>query len=215
MTKIAKTPEFVYRFFKELSHAQALLNGQVWLSTLNTCRQYENNAQGDQLEATRVISHGSFQGPFNSVLDGGFTNSVGFPIHLGPAARIENLVTHEKLRDGYLICATHAFAPDKLNKDFGEFCVQISKPEAFMTAIANKLRSEREMEQIGMANVWYATHEEAIQKKLPDHLVPFHKVESYQYQKEFRFLFVPKNTFNLEPCILEVPEVISHCSLVK
>ena len=74
MTKIAKTPEFVYRFFKELSHAQALLNGQVWLSTLNTCRQYENNAQGDQLEATRVISHGSFQGPFNSVLDGGFTN---------------------------------------------------------------------------------------------------------------------------------------------
>ena len=34
-------PLKVYRFFKEKSHAEALCNGDVWLSTIETCRRYE------------------------------------------------------------------------------------------------------------------------------------------------------------------------------
>jgi hypothetical protein len=40
-------PAKVYRFFKEKAHADALAAGNIWISTLQRCREYEDPKQGD------------------------------------------------------------------------------------------------------------------------------------------------------------------------
>lgn len=55
-------PLKVYRFFKEKSHAEALCNGDVWLSTIETCRRYEDPLQGDPDEAIQTYNSGFISG---------------------------------------------------------------------------------------------------------------------------------------------------------
>lgn|GEM_PF-1328226 len=43
-------PKKLFRFFKERKHAEDLVAGRVWLSTLKTCRNYEDPEQGDSKE---------------------------------------------------------------------------------------------------------------------------------------------------------------------
>src|SRR5690606_38160050 len=48
----------VYRFFQEEWQADALARGDVWLSTLETCRAYENPEQGDSEEGYETYNSG-------------------------------------------------------------------------------------------------------------------------------------------------------------
>jgi hypothetical protein len=50
--------ESIYRFFSEEYQANALAQGEVWLSTLETCRAYEDPAQGDLEEAHETYNSG-------------------------------------------------------------------------------------------------------------------------------------------------------------
>src|SRR4051812_31281980 len=54
-----RTPERVYRFFQEEQHADALVDGLVWLSTLEECRRYEDPARGDRDEGTLTYNTGT------------------------------------------------------------------------------------------------------------------------------------------------------------
>src|SRR6476620_9237059 len=58
----APTPDVVYRFFDEPQYAEALVNGYVWLSTLETCRSYEDPARGDRGEGTLAYRSGYIRG---------------------------------------------------------------------------------------------------------------------------------------------------------
>lgn len=214
MANQVKVPKKVYRFFKEKSHLEDFLRGNVWLSTFKACRKYENEAQGDKFEASRVTVIDNIQGPFDSVIKSEFSNGTGMPINLGENARIENLTIQETIRDGYLICTTLAFEPEKMEKDFGKYCVEINSPELFLNLIATKIKSKVKMHQIGMSNILYTSFEYANQN-IPDFLVPFYKLEKYEYQKEYRFLFIPEDNFNLTPFSINVPEISYLCRIIK
>ena len=52
----------IYRFFKEEWQADELVKGNVWISTIETCREYEDPMQGDPDEATMVYNSGTIAG---------------------------------------------------------------------------------------------------------------------------------------------------------
>jgi hypothetical protein len=214
MDNCEKIPKKVYRFFKEKSHAEDFIKGNVRLSTFKACRNYENEEQGDKFEASRVNVIKNIQGPYDSVIKSGFSNTNGTPINLGKDARIENLTIQEVIRDGYLFCTTLDYNPQLMEKDFGKYCVEISDPENFLKLIADKMRTLKKMYQIGMCNILYTTHEYANQN-VPDFLVPFYKLERYKQQKEYRFLFMPEDNFNLAPFNLYVPEIVKLCKVIQ
>ncbi|MFM5027402.1 hypothetical protein ACEUBM_20605, partial [Aeromonas caviae] len=54
--------EPIYRFFPEQWQADALCQGNVWISTLEACRAYEDPLQGDSEEATHTYKSGHIVG---------------------------------------------------------------------------------------------------------------------------------------------------------
>lgn len=49
----------LYRYFDTPEHADALTQGYVWISTLQKCRQYENEHQGDRGEGLQYYHSGT------------------------------------------------------------------------------------------------------------------------------------------------------------
>src|SRR5205085_8386763 len=49
----------IYRFFEDASYADALAAGQVWLSTLEKCRTYDDPLQGDPGEGSMLYKTGT------------------------------------------------------------------------------------------------------------------------------------------------------------
>ncbi|MCP6036931.1 hypothetical protein NL368_26675, partial [Klebsiella pneumoniae] len=135
------SPLKVYRFFKEKSHAEALCNGDVWLSTIETCRRYEDPLQGDPNEAIQTYSSGFISGGSD---DSRFVSAAAHAgIHIGPGCSgitIQNCRSFNKMPDAFVLCTTLEFQPENLNDTFGNYCVEISNVEEFFGLITKKLK---------------------------------------------------------------------------
>jgi len=60
-------PTVVYRFFQKEWQATAFLSGNVWISTIKKCREYEDSERGDKEEAHEIIKSGYLQGDSNDL----------------------------------------------------------------------------------------------------------------------------------------------------
>nr|WP_306287585.1 hypothetical protein [Pseudoalteromonas sp. WY3] len=80
----------VYRFFPEKWQAESLCQGNVWISTLETCRKYEDPLQGDLGEATQTYKSGHIVGGSGDPAFVEMASRSG--IHIGECAQILILV---------------------------------------------------------------------------------------------------------------------------
>ncbi len=124
----------VYRFFMKENEAEALTRGQVWISTLKTCRNYENPEQGDPQEAYETYSSGYIKGDGN---DPDFVaRALKSGIYIDPSCRggtIDNCSETTYIVDSYILCTTKVFSPEKLSDTFGRYCVEITDPLLFLS----------------------------------------------------------------------------------
>lgn len=132
----------VYRFFEEQEHADALARGDVYLSTLESCRAYEDAEKGDSEEAHETYFSGSLLGDGSNPQFVEQARRAG--IGIGPNSRntkIVNCSSTVSLSDAYVLCTTTEFSPQNLNEKFGRFCVEIKDPREFFVSISKRLNS--------------------------------------------------------------------------
>ena len=209
------SPLKVYRFFKEKSHAEALCNGDVWLSTIETCRRYEDPLQGDPDEAIQTYNSGFISGGSD---DSRFVSAVAHAgIHVGPGCSgitIQNCRSFNKMPDAFVLCTTLEFQPENLNDTFGNYCVEISNVEEFFGLITKKLKGLLPIKLGAMGVVRYGSNSFYGYQPPPGQIGFVKNRDKYSSQKEFRFLWVPE-TFDIQPGLVNCPELSYCCRMIS
>ncbi|TSJ83887.1 hypothetical protein [Chitinimonas sp. BJB300] len=202
----------VYRFIKEESHANALVNGNVWINTLEKCRAYEDPLQGDEEEAVHRYNSGYIMGgsddPSLMVV------AARCSINIGPGCpniTLNNNTSVHRIPDAFVLCATEFFNPKELNQTFGMYCVEISNPNKFFQLLTMKLRELHQIRQAAWGKVIYRKRNYSGLEDPPGPLGFVKPADPYSVQREVRFLWTINSARDLLPFLLEVPEVTSLC----
>lgn len=204
--------EPIYRFFPEKWQAESLCKGKVWISTLETCRQYEHPLQGDPNEATHTYKSGHIVGGSH---DPAFIEMAARSgIHIGEGCSnitISNCINTQRLPDAYVLCTTRDFNPRNLSDTFGNYCVKISNPLEFFKRVSVRLNVISSIKEGGMGLVKYNSRTYTGLQSPPGPIGFVKPSDQYSSQKEFRFLWIPQNSNPMMPFLLECPEVSELC----
>lgn len=205
----------VYRFFQEEWQADALVKGNIWISTLETCRQYENAEQGDADEASETYSSKLASGHGSDLHMKVVANRLG--IGLSDKARnitFSNNVRHARIVDGYVLCTSTEYSPDKLNETFGRYCVEIGDTKNFYLRASEAIGRSHIKMHTKLGQVTYRDRHFSGVEPRPG-LVGFVKpTVPYAPQKEFRFVWIPMGLKIFKPFLLELPSVGQFCKRV-
>lgn len=211
-------PKTIFRFFKEKEHAEALCKGDVWLTTLQTCREYDDPLQGDAKEATHTYDGGT------SVLHGDgsdldfVTKAARLGIRVSPDSKdiqISGGFHSFSIPNAYVLCTTQEFNPSKLSDTFGNYCVEISEPKEFFELVSAKLHHTVSLKHGYMGPVTYDKRDHMVHEALPAPIGFVKPKDIYSEQKEFRFLWLPADKRDIKPLLLSCPEVAKLCRIIS
>lgn len=208
-----KTP--VYRYFREPQHAEDLANGRVWISTLETCRQYEDPAQGDPLEGHISYNSGFVNGDFGDPQLMTVARHAG--IYIGEGSRnitINAFRSRRHIPDAFVICTTENFQPTEFRETFGQYCVEITDPERFFNLVNAALKCQTKKVNGNFGRVIYADRMHYGQQPEPGHIGFVKPPTPYKTQSEVRFLWTVEQHEKLSSFMINVPGVSSICRLV-
>ena len=135
-----------------------------------------------------------------------------------PGVTIQGIKVRYMCPDSYIYC-TSEFCSTSLFKEFGDTCIEIQDPTAFFLKLQqalNELHSQAFAATWGRCNynrvVLHFTEQHGDSRLLPH----FYKPISMAYQREVRACFFPtaETQEPLNPRILEIPSIISHCRIL-
>jgi hypothetical protein len=207
--------ESIYRFFKEEGQADSLARGDVWLSTLITCRGYEDPEQGDSEEAHEAYNSGHAVGGSD---DPEFVERARRSgIHIGPGCSngtIDNNTRSSSLPDAYVLCTTTEFSPEKLSETFGKYCVEITNPREFFVTVSENLESQTAIKEAAAGKIIYKDRSYSGLESPPGPIGFVKPPDLYASQKEFRFLWLPEKSKEITPFLLKCPKISHLCKRI-
>lgn len=212
----ANIPARVYRFFKEEKYANALAAGEVYLSTLDTCRKYEDSLQGDPGEAEHTYHCAKIEGVTANPSIIKIAQRLGIDFqHKNNEKRVvlENCTSIFRIPDAFVLCTTTVFAPEMLGETFGKYCVEISNPFLFSDVVMVELRKKIELKSSAIGHI---TYRERSYRELEESPGEFGFVKPLQYkdQLEYRLLYIPKSLDPIKGILLSIPALGSLCKRI-
>ena len=205
----------IYRFFPEEWQAEALTNGDVWISTLETCRCYENPGQGDPEEATMTYNSGTITGdgdkPDVQLIARRSEISIGKDC---TNITMSNNTCHTRLPDGYVLCTTDDFSPEKLSTTFGMYCVKINNPRLFFDRVTECLKQQTKLKKSVLGKVLYDDRFYKHTENPPGPIGFVKPRDKYSDQSEVRMLWIPENSVSLKPFSLSCHKVSELCERI-
>lgn len=209
----------IYRFFKKECEAEALISGNVWISTLEVCRAYENAEQGDAEEAQEsynsghAVGHGDNQDIIEIAKRCGMDFGLGCKFEPGSKLDLSNNQIITKIQDAYVLCTATEYSPDIMNDSFGSYCVEITDIKIFFNTVVERLNEKSPLRWSAANKVLYQSRYYKGLEAVPGP-IGFVKPERYFPQKEFRFLLIPALNTDIKPFLLECPEVSKICKRI-
>lgn len=206
----------VYRYFDNEEHAEAFARGEIFISTLKRCREYEHPTQGDHEEGFeryntgRPITGGSSDTDFVAM-----AAKVG--IRVGPGVDNLTLANNESvsyLHDAYVLCTTlKAFKGEQL-KTFGKYCVKINDLARFHVEVTKALALISTISRAVRGEIVYKERFYKEFEASPG-LIGFVKPpDKYSDQKEYRFLWYVPERLEISGVVINCPEIASMVTRV-
>ena len=108
---------------------------------------------------------------------------------------------------GYLLCAS-----TKRRGSFGDFCVRVVDPSAFLDAVAQGIANHFPSERSGAraSKLHYGRTTDGDRPENPY----FRGTAGNEDEEEYRFSFTKQGAHELVPVELHIPEAAKYCSLV-
>lgn len=210
----------IYRFFRNAEEADALAQGNVWLSTLKKCREYENPEQGDPEEAHETYNSGYAVGGSDDPRFMEISRRSG-AIHFEPGCNvrlsggiINDCTSRRSLPNAYVLCTTIDFLPENLSYTFGKYCVEITDPRQFFISVSESLERRAPISKAAAGKIIYKDRHYAGMESPPGPIGFVKPPDPYASQKEFRFLWIPKGSSSLTPFLLGCPKVKDLCKRI-
>lgn len=202
----------LYRYFNEERYAESFLNGNVWISTLQKCREYEDPQQGDLYEASTIYNHKPIRIQ-NRIITKEEVESLNHAgISLGVEAGefvkgpidINNNTTIRQIFNSFILCTTTN--PNHLQSQSNEwrYDVKINLPyEHFHTILTREMM--RKFEHFDYVDHGYAIYNKSRYYSSPNNIpdnIMFLKPNFQEKQSEYRFVWKVKDLNNYGDGIL-------------
>lgn len=199
-----------YRYFPERWQAEVLCEGKVWISTLETCRSYEDAAQGDSLEGHEQYNSGHVQAtdandPRIKVLA-----NHGLLIQDSSDIKVDNFQVQHRLIDAFVLCTTLTVSAE-LSPAIGKYGVRISQPIETFFDITERFLVQRPLGQVFFDPVRYCHLEYEGLQRPPGILGFVKRPDPYIAQQEVRMLWIPVDDDPMVSFCLEVTEIGRRC----
>ena len=205
-------PIVLYRYFDEAKYADAMTRGSLRISTLERCRAYENEHQGDEHEGTQTYLTGNIKGGSEDVAFVEMARRTG--IEVGPGCSeisIIDCASHTRLPDAYVLSTAIERNDDLFRESFGQFCVEIVAPALFFWHISSTLSSRRLIDHGAYGPVIYRERSYTGLEDMPP--IAFVKpAVPYAQQREFRFAWNPLGA--CAPIDIVAPRIRELCRRV-
>lgn len=204
-----KVVPHVYRYFDKEHHAEAFARGEIFVSTLKRCREYEDPLQGDREEAFERYNTGrTITGDGSDPAFVAMAANAG--IHIGPDSKGITLSNNSRtsyLHDAYVLCTTlGAFEGEEL-ESFGKYCVRINDVGGFHSKLTKNLLLTSNIERSVRGGVIY---KERFYKEFESSpgLIGFVKPpDMYSNQREYRFLWYVPEGSSIAGKVVSCPEI--------
>ena len=205
-------PLVVYRYFDEAKYADAMTQGSLRISTLERCRAYENEHQGDALEGTQTYLSGSIVGGSDDAAFVEIARRSGIEIGADCSnISVVNCASYISMPDAYILSTAIERNDELFLECFGQFCVEIVSPALFFRHISSVLSSRRLIDYGSYGPVIYRNRNYTGLEKIPP--MAFVKpAVPYAQQREFRFAWNPVGT--CEPADIVAPKIRELCRRV-
>lgn len=205
----------VYRYFEDETHAESLVGGKVYLSTLKECRGYENPQRGDKEEGYEHYHNpGMISGLGSDFSVAEQAARLGIRVDPRTKVVISGGLRTSSLYDAYVLCTTVGFANEDLTADFGEYCVEIRDVEKFTNIVGLALSEYVPDTHCAIGEVKYKERSFSGLEPSPGRLGFVKPPDLYSNQKEFRFVYYVPDGWDIAPIILNCPDVIPLVSIV-
>ena len=135
MYVMSDIPSTLYKYFERAEHADALCNGNVWISTLSGWRTAEGVGRHDAGEGTLQYRSGRVVGSSGEPAFEHVVANSGIQAERCIGITFNNVGSQRSISDAYGISLTmRTTSPDV--ETFGTECVEIESPIAFFDAIS-------------------------------------------------------------------------------
>lgn len=205
----------IYRILSSAEYADSFTKGEIRISTLETCRNYEDALQGDRGEGTARY-HSKNYSKVDWDHSGFQQDALRSGIYIGPGVTditFHNNTSVTTLPDALVLCTTLEYDPSKLSDTFGNYCVEIYNVEGFFTTLTRALVQRYPIERFYAGRVQYIGREfHGVAP--PTHIGFIKPPDPYEPQQEFRMLWTVRRSMSLTPGNITVPELARFCKRI-
>lgn len=206
----------LYRYFETEEYANALCNGEVWLTTLEICRTHAPPRR-DPDEAHLDYTHDPIEGSGDDESVRTVANRLGIRVGEGVKLSLSGNRSRNSIRDGYVLCCSVERSP-ALRGKFGDFCVQIAGGRHLYWMVRDALAEQASLTWSHAQRVIYAERRYHHLGDPPGRtgFVKPPRVEKTKYEdeREYRMLWVPRAQTGLTRMRLDLPKVAALCRRV-
>jgi hypothetical protein len=205
-------PSQVNRFLRKAPDARALLDGNVWLSTLSACREYEAIGQGDPDEARHRYNTGNLEGHGD---DPEFRRRAaigGFKVHPGTESIVlwQNQTT-TTLHDAYVLCFSEHDSPG-LRQTFGEHRVTLRDVTGALVAITAALGASLDVTTAALGRIRYRPRYSEGEEASAGPLGFVKPAVPFEPQREWRMLWTVARPHEYRPFLLACDSLKGLCT---
>lgn len=177
-------------------------NGTVFMNPINYFKKIEDGfLRGDKHEGALSLTT-----PQDATISFSLMDKEFKPVSIwyGEFLKTGNLYSLYSV-SSYGFPSPKDFKFDKKNLEFGSHCLMIKQPDVFLNCLKAGLRKKGLRFEHGFVKYY----EEQIEQK---DLTPFHKLNAFEYQKEFRFFVESKVN---EPLIINIGSMKSYTEIYE
>ena len=205
----------IYRFFEEEQYADRLVDGYIWIGTLEGYRKSDDPERGDKDEAIHTYHTGAITG------DGTDKNLQTIASRLGAKVSenckditFKDCIGKTQIKDAFVLCTTKHFDTGRM-EEFRDYCVKIKFPSVFLNLVAQDLYSLFKMRIGGrVAPVIYREREFKGLEPEPGQIGFVKPPDKYAHQQEVRFLWELEGMKTYKPFELKSPISKMFCERI-
>lgn len=214
---IFRSPHNVLFRYDSSSISSVILEGYIRVTTLEACRNAENEFARDPGEGTKTTT--SLPG-MNSLNSYDFAKLLGVDPS-GIEVRGRNAVVTqginavhrtERIDNAFVFCTSAIGNDPSMKRRFGGGCLMIKNAIEFFELIDVELRravAPKKLSQCVVDDVEYAPRENNYRDHTSKHcsfIKPCGGKSSFESESEVRAIWIPQG-FNVEPVLLNIPEI--------
>lgn len=209
----AKLPR-LYRFLESERFAQDLVEGKVWITTLEACRKAEGADRRDAHEGTLTHHIDRLRGDEPNFA-AAVSQTGAFKFQEGARFGISGITLERAPVHCYVLCWTERFEPDRMEQGFGKWCVELERPIDFFGHTSHAILSAKGATNGSFAQVSYQGRVVRDNEVAGVPIVFLKPEDGYTHQREVRMAWACGDGHAYEPFMLDCPEVRGHCRIVR